>query len=126
MSNRAFVNNKFFSPGEFDSPDKKGSGANMNEEFIEKLTLARFKSNTPYIINSGYRTKEHNKKVGGVVNSSHCKGLAVDIKCTNSVQRYRILYGLIQAGFKRIGISKKFIHVDHDKSKPQLVTWLYK
>jgi murein L,D-transpeptidase YcbB/YkuD len=32
-------------------------------------------------INSGYRTKSHNKKVGGSTTSKHCKGLAADIIC---------------------------------------------
>lgn len=32
-------------------------------------------------INSGYRTKTHNKKIGGSTTSKHCKGLAADIIC---------------------------------------------
>lgn len=32
-------------------------------------------------INSGYRTKAHNKKIGGSPTSKHCKGLAADIIC---------------------------------------------
>ena len=32
-------------------------------------------------INSGYRTKAHNKKVGGSANSKHMKGKAADIRC---------------------------------------------
>lgn len=32
-------------------------------------------------INSGYRTKAHNKKIGGSTTSKHCKGLAADIIC---------------------------------------------
>lgn len=30
-------------------------------------------------INSGYRTPEHNAKVGGVAHSQHCYGMAADI-----------------------------------------------
>ena len=123
--NKAFVNNKYFSSSEFDSPDSVGSGEKMNVEFIEKLTIARRLSNIPYIINSGYRTISQNRKIGGVSNSSHCKGLAVDIACSTSQDRYKILQGLIKAGFKRIGISRTFIHVDYDKDKVQLVSWLY-
>ena len=32
-------------------------------------------------INSGYRTKAHNKKIGGSTTSKHCKGKAADIIC---------------------------------------------
>lgn len=34
----------------------------------------------PMIINSGYRTKEHNTRVGGVPNSQHLLGSAVDVR----------------------------------------------
>ena len=37
----------------------------MNREFLEKLDYARSISNVPFIINSGFRTSSHNKKVGG-------------------------------------------------------------
>lgn len=33
---------------------------------------------TPILINSGYRSPALNKRIGGVVNSSHLSGLAVD------------------------------------------------
>jgi uncharacterized protein YcbK (DUF882 family) len=33
----------------------------------------------PVLINSGYRTAEHNRAVGGVKNSFHLKGMAADI-----------------------------------------------
>ena len=35
----------------------------------------------PITINSGYRTPEHNREVGGSPTSLHTQGLAVDIKC---------------------------------------------
>lgn len=35
--------------------------------------------NVPVIINSGYRSPEVNKAVGGATNSSHLRGLAADI-----------------------------------------------
>ena len=34
----------------------------------------------PLTVTSGYRTKAHNKRVGGAKNSYHIKGLAMDIK----------------------------------------------
>jgi len=35
--------------------------------------------NKPIIVTSGYRTPEHNRKVGGEKNSFHMRGLAADI-----------------------------------------------
>ena len=81
--------------------------------------------NIPFIINSAWRSADHNEKVGGKPDSSHLKGLAVDIKVTNSRQRFIILQSLIAAGFNRIGIAKTFIHVDGDNEKDPRVTWLY-
>ena len=37
----------------------------------------------PLFINSGYRSKELNKAVGGVVTSQHCKGQAADVGVTD-------------------------------------------
>ena len=37
----------------------------------------------PIFINSGYRSKELNKAVGGVETSQHCKGQAADCGCTD-------------------------------------------
>jgi len=41
----------------------------------------------PLIVTSGYRTKAHNKKVGGSKDSYHMKGLAMDIKPTGGSLR---------------------------------------
>ena len=98
---------------------------NMNEEFLQRLDEAREYAGIPFIINSAWRSEEDNKRVGGKPNSSHLKGLAVDIKATNSRQRGLILDALRSVGFSRIGIAKRFIHVDMDFDKDQDVTWLY-
>jgi len=117
---------KYFKLHEFDSPDLKGSGQFMDETFLSMLEQARAEANIPFIINSGYRTQKHNKKIGGVKSSSHLKGLAADIKCVDSRSRFIMLNSLISAGFTRIGIAKTFIHVDFDVDKSSMVYWLYK
>ena len=76
-------------------------------------------------INSGYRTEEWNKKVGGRVGSSHTKGLAADIQAIGSRDRGLIVKSLLDVGINRIGIAKTFIHCDVDKSKDDNVIWLY-
>ena len=116
---------RYFKHSEFDSPDKPGSGQLMDPYFLQLLDKARTHAQIPFKISSGYRTKEHNKKVGGVPNSSHLKGLAADIICSNSSDRYTIINALIFVGFHRIGVHKGFIHADNDLSKPGYVIWLY-
>lgn len=120
-----FTQVEYFSHKEFDSPDIINSGLLMDNDFVLLLNEARKVANIPFIINSGYRSKSHNAKVGGKKNSSHLKGLAVDIKCTNSRDRYIIIKALLSVGFNRIGINKSFIHVDIDESKKHSVSWLY-
>jgi hypothetical protein len=43
----------------------------------------------PIVINSGFRSPEVNKAVGGVANSNHLKGCAVDIRCIGMEQALR-------------------------------------
>jgi uncharacterized protein YcbK (DUF882 family) len=113
---------KYFKLSEFD--DAPGTGKNMKKEFLTKLDKARAIANVPFKITSGYRSKETNKRVGGVSTSSHLKGLAADISCKDSSTRQKIVNSLIQAGFTRIGIADTFIHCDTDKDKQDAI-WLY-
>ena len=117
---------KHFEQHEFDSPDLEGSGALMDCDFLEKLERAREIADIPFKINSGYRTIEHNSTLkDSKPNSSHLKGLAVDISCTDSRSRFFIVTSLLEAGFTRIGVGKTFIHVDDDQEKSADVMWLY-
>lgn len=119
------MNSNYFSVDEFASPDLDGSGINMDKEFISKLDKARQYAAIPFKISSGYRTKEHNKNVGGVPDSAHTKGHAADIVCSAGVNRFIIVTALLEAGFNRIGIANSFIHVDDDPSKPKHCIWTY-
>jgi zinc D-Ala-D-Ala carboxypeptidase len=97
----------------------------LKPELVKMLDDARHIAGIPFKINSGFRTKEHNKKVGGVEDSAHLTGLAVDISCTNDSNRYKIVTALLAVGFNRIGWAKTFIHADCDTSKSANVIWLY-
>ena len=122
---------KHFKISEFESPDLKGSGVFMDQCFLEMIDNARTLANFPFIINSGYRTKEHNiniyKRLKKPVNknTSHLKGLAADIKCNDRRSRFVIINALRSVGFTRIGIASTFIHCDTDKNKIQNLMWTY-
>ena len=113
---------KHFSKSEFKCPCC--SKAVVSRKLVFMLDLARDIAGVPFKISSGYRCKKHNLEVGGVKDSAHLKGLAVDIEVPDNVSRLKILRALVIVGFNRIGISKGFIHVDIDKSKPNNI-WLY-
>ena len=50
------------------------------------LEVLRERAGTPIIINSGYRSPQLNRKIGGAVNSNHLTGCAVDIR-TSGVEQ---------------------------------------
>ena len=121
---------KYFKLEEFDSPDLPGSGSHMQDEFLTLLDKARAEAGIAFRITSGFRTPEHNKalkKRGYQVatNSAHLKGLAADIAVTSSANRLIIIESLLYVGFRRLGISYNFIHVDLDSAKVQDVIWTY-
>jgi len=117
------INLNYFKLSEFDCPY---CGQNkMHKSFLKRLDLARKIAGVPFVITSGYRCPKRNKEVGGKFNSSHLIGVAADIKCETSYMRSRIIYGLMKAGFIRIGIGRNFIHADDDVAKAQEVMWLY-
>ena len=53
------------------------------------LEVLRSRAGAPIIINSGYRSPQLNKKIGGVPTSNHLTGCAVDIRVENMEQLIR-------------------------------------
>ena len=53
------------------------------------LEVLRERAGNPIIINSGYRSPQLNRKIGGVPNSNHLTGCAVDIRVENMEQLIR-------------------------------------
>lgn len=111
---------KNFSKREFDSKD----GARMPDDVYDNiigvainLQVLRDTLNAPIIINSGYRSPQHNKEVGGVPNSQHVKGMAADIKSSHytSKEISEVIEKLIAEGSMEeggIGIYNTFVHYD--------------
>lgn len=91
--------------------------------FVNMLQRVRNLIGKQLIITSGYRCEKHNRNVGGASGSYHLLGLAVDIKCVSSDDRLLLVDNLLKVGFRRIGISSSFIHVDTRKDKQGI--WLY-
>lgn len=117
-------NLKYFRPTEF-TCDGVPCFDKMNKELLSLLDVARSVSEIPFNITSSWRSKDYNDKINGRVNSAHLRGLAVDIACSGSSDRYMIVEALLFAGFERIGIAKNFIHADIDETLPNAVIWIY-
>lgn len=117
------VSLKWFKNTDFDSKDLPNSWVNMDFEFMRLIDELRSRVGLPIIINSAFRTQSHNLKVEGKSNSSHTRGLAVDLRISSSQHRFLIVKCALELGITRIGVYKTFIHLDIDKSLPQGVIW---
>lgn len=84
----------------------------MDEQFMRRLDFARTIAGIPFVLNCAYRSKKWDISKGRSGNSFHCIGRAVDIRCNDSMNRAKIVYSLLNAGFKSIGLYPSFIHVD--------------
>ncbi len=95
----------------------KGTGKmlskGMDKNLMHKLELLRLDcGNRGVVINSGYRTKKHNKNVGGASNSQHIYGKAADI-VVRGVSAGTV-YNKATSVFYNGGVGKypTFTHVD--------------
>lgn len=116
---------KYFSESEFNKCIPSCSIADMDGTFLAILDKVREKANIPLVLNCAYRSREWDLAKGRTGNSAHCSGKAVDILCTTSANRLKIVNAALECGITRIGIGKNFIHIDADKSLPQNVMWHY-
>lgn len=90
----------------------------LDPELVRRLDEARGFAKVPFIITEGLAT-------GGshVENTAHGRGLAVDVSCRRSYRRMRIISGALLAGFRRIGVYDRHLHLDVDEKLPQDVLW---
>lgn len=82
-----------------------------------QLEIIRTYLGQPIIINSAYRTKEYNKKVGGAVASQHLTASAVDIVVKGHTPHYVFtsIRSLMRQGMIIGGcviLYKNFVHYD--------------
>jgi len=87
------------------------------QKLANELQRLRDELGLPIKINSGYRTKSYNKKIGGASNSMHVQAKAADIVVTDitPTNLYKRIEKLIEEGkvnFKGVGVYDTFVHVD--------------
>ncbi len=121
---------KYFKLSEFDGKNEKGeripgTGGNMRASTLVKCDILREVLDEPLVVASGYRTPERNAHVGGVKNSSHLLGYAVDWKNISDEEMIAFLDAAWIAGFRRFGIMLTSIHTDDDPTKPSPALWGY-
>jgi len=99
-----------FSKHEFRSRD--GAEHPIDPKLIEMLERIRAHFNAPTTIVSGYRSPEHNRKVGGARISYHVQGMEADIQ-VRGVSPAEV-YRFCDAEFQKGGVGKysTFTHID--------------
>jgi hypothetical protein len=97
--------------------DKEVEGLDRN--LVAHLDQARESAGVPFILTETVASGGSHAE-----NSSHARGMGVDIRAHGSRARFRIVYGLIVAGFHRIGIYSRHIHADMDHTLDWDVMWL--
>jgi len=105
----------------------------MDEAFMEKLIKIREELDRPMIINSAYRHPAHNSAIGGVKDSPHVYGRAVDVAAIGDVA-YEIIRLGMKHGMTGIGVAqrgtqdRRFIHLDDMSADthPRPWVWSYK
>jgi hypothetical protein len=109
-----------FTKEEFDCQCGCGNGdIVIAERLVNELEIVRQAYNKPMRITSGIRCLSHNRNIGSRDTSSHIKGVAVDIHCTDMGTRLELMKHLLRdAEFTRVGLHKEFIHADVDTDKP--------
>ena len=113
--NKVKISDNFYL-SEFESPDTKE--VKVDPELIEKLEKLRKRIGQPLVINSGYRTKEHNKSEGGADGSLHLPGKAADIAKVKGLTIDEMAVLAQKMGFDGIGKYYWGIHVDVRENGP--------
>lgn len=121
---------QYFELSEFDGKDANGNripgtGGNMRASTLVKCDALREAYGKPLVVASGYRTPERNAHVGGVKNSSHLLGYAVDFANISNEELVKFLDAAWDAGFRRFGIMATSVHVDDDPGKSRPTIWTY-
>ena len=99
---------------------------NLRTLCIKVLQPAREGLNIPFTINSGYRSPEVNKAIGGVATSEHMKGYAADVTL-GSKEKNKMLFEWIKKNCKYTQLINEYdfswVHVSYNPSnlKNQIV-----
>jgi hypothetical protein len=92
---------------------------NLLELIVYCLQPIRDKLNKPMIVSSGYRCEELNNKIGGVKNSQHTKGQAVDFKVKGMTVK-EVINFIVDNDFEfdqLINEHDMWVHISYAKGK---------
>lgn len=112
-----------FSAHEFD--DRTNGENRMRHDFMVALEKVRVMYDKPMVITSGYRSPSHPIEAAKEKPGEHSEGMACDVKCDTSRDRFLLVNAALECGIRRIGIAADFIHLGLSMDRDQFVMWLY-
>lgn len=112
---------KDFKLREFSSKDGSKE-IKLDYRLVKKLQELRDWIGQPILITSGYRSPNHNTKVGGAKASQHLLGTAADIQIKGIDPKTVAKYAQ-ELGFTGIGIYPNFTHVDVREKESKWGDW---
>lgn len=101
------------------------SRSDILDSSLERLDRAREIAGVPFVLTSAYRSPESELQKGRSGSGAHTIGRAFDVRCLTNEERWRIVFGALAAGFRRIGIGSTFVHMDDSPDHPSPRIWLY-
>lgn len=102
-----------FTAAEFRHATPSCDPIQMSLSFMEAIEEVRVRSGVPMRINSAFRSQEYERSKGRSGSSYHCVGCALDVACTNSVSRYKLIEAAMHFGKLSMVIHPTYIHFDN-------------
>lgn len=96
-----------------DAPENAGWDY-LDRSLLGKLIVISRRMGTSFVINSGYRSPQYNRRIGGVQKSQHMKGTAIDVSMAGKSNEFKkdFIIKASQQGILGIGTYNSFIHID--------------
>lgn len=91
--------------------DTRDNAVALFENVVEP---ARDSYGEPVFVTSGYRCKELNELVGGVDDSQHQYGEAVDVTCSD-LRRLAETIIKLRLPFDQLGLNNNYMHISHKR-----------
>lgn len=76
----------------------------MHQRFMRLLDFAREEAGVAFIVTSSYRENDE---------GFHGRGMAVDIRCSLAVVRFKIIQAALKMGIRGIGVYDRHVHLDY-------------
>ncbi len=99
----------------------------VSQRVLDMAQVVRDDLNVPMAVTSGGRCPLHPKELHRTIPADHQKQQGIDIGCTDTAYRGKLVRAGIKAGFNAIGVAATFIHLGYrpELNPNDLIMWTY-